>query len=154
MPESAKENLMVEVRFPIEKDAQGYPTSRDFECLLCKPSDPECSKCVIASVPFYLRNVAYGDIISTKDDPSGLLDFAEVTERGGYSIYRLFLHDVSKKDEAIRKLLDLDTLIEQDGKLIAIAVSSTADVDRVVEYILMGKEKGFWGAQDGYVYET
>ena len=76
-----------------------------------------------------------------------------MTERGGYSIYRLFLHDVGKKEEAIRKLLDLDTLIEQDGKLIAIAVSSTGEVDRVVEYILMGKEKGFWGAQDGYVYE-
>ena len=30
---------------------------------------------------------------------------------------------------------------------------SAALVSRVVEYILMGKEKGFWGAQDGYVYE-
>gem|GEM_PF-5500635 len=61
----ARENLVVEVVFQIEKDAEGYPKSRNFEALLCKPLDAECSLCVVNSVPFYLRNVAYGDTIET-----------------------------------------------------------------------------------------
>jgi hypothetical protein len=150
---SSQENLVVEVRFEIEKDAEGYPKSRDAEALLCRPLDPECSQCVVASVPFYLRNVAYGDTISTEENPPGCLQFKEVISRGGYSVYRILLHDSTKKDELITKLLDLDVLLEQDGDLIAIAVPPTADNDAIVDYIFKGKSAGLWGAQDGYVVE-
>lgn len=150
---SSQESLVVEVRFEIEKDAEGYPKSRDAEALLCKPSNPECSLCVVASVPFYLRNVAYGDTVSTEESPSGALRFREVIERGGYSIYRILLHDTTRKDELIRKLLDLDVLLEHEGDLIAIAVPPAADSDAVVDYVIDGKRRGFWGAQDGYVFE-
>jgi hypothetical protein len=91
-----REVSVVEVRFEIEKDAEGYPKSRDAEMLLCKPSNPECTTCVVASVPFYLNNVAYGDIISVESD-SGGLQFKKVIKRGKYSVYRIFLHDIKKK---------------------------------------------------------
>ncbi len=150
---SSQETLVVEVRFEIEKDSEGYPKSRDAEELLCKPLNPECSLCIVASIPFYLRNVAYGDTISTEEDPSGCLRFKDIVARGGYSVYRIFLHDSTKKDALISKLLDLDVLLERDGNLIAIAVPPTADTDSIVDYILKGKSEGFWGAQDGYVVE-
>ena len=150
---SSQETLVVEVRFEIEKDSEGYPKSRDAEELLCKPLNPECSLCIVASIPFYLRNVAYGDTISTEEDPSGCLRFKDIVARGGYSVYRIFLHDSTKKDALISKLLDLDVLLERDGNLIAIAVPPTADTDAIVDYILKGKSEGFWGAQDGYVVE-
>lgn len=97
--DSAKEQLVVEVNFPIEKDAEGYPKSRDAEALLCKPSTPECSICDVVSVPFYLRNVAYGDSVSTTEDPEGNLHFKNILKRSGYSVYRVFLHDAAKKDQ-------------------------------------------------------
>ena len=150
---SAKENLVVEVIFKIEKDPDGYPKSRDAEALLCKPSNPECSLCTVASVPFYLRNVAYGDTISTEEGESASLQFKEVVKRGGYSVYRILLHDSKMKKELIGKLLDFDVLVEQDGDLIAFAVPPSADQDSIVQYILDGKSQGFWGAQDGYVTE-
>ena len=90
---------------------QGYPKPRDAEALLCKPLDPECSQCVVASVPFYLRNVAYGDTISTEENPPNCLRFKSVVARGGYGVYRILLHDATKKDELIRKLLDPDVLL-------------------------------------------
>src|SRR5579862_2511040 len=111
---TAEETLVVEVIFPIEKDADGYPKSRDFEALLCKPLDAECSLCTVASVPFYLRNVAYGDTISTEEDPENVLRFKEVIRRSGHSVYRILLHDLSRKEELIGKLLDSDALVEQD----------------------------------------
>jgi hypothetical protein len=150
---SSQETLFVEVRFEIEKDAEGYPKSRDAEALRCKPLNPECSLCVVASVPFYLHNVAYGDTISTADNLSGGLQFRETVERGGYSTYRILLHDPTKKDELIRELLDRGVLLEHEGNLIAIAIPPGADRDAIVSYLLEGKRKGFWGAQDGYVFE-
>lgn len=68
----------------------------DSEGLLCKSLASDCSLCTIVSVPFYLRNVAYGDTISTTDNPAQYLNFKEVVKRGGYSIYRILLHDSSK----------------------------------------------------------
>jgi hypothetical protein len=144
----------VEVRFEIVKDADGYPESRSAEALLCKPSDPECKTCVVKSIPFFLKDVAYGDTISTTTDPEGCLHFEAVIGRGGYSIYRLFLHDSSQKETLIRRLLDFDTLVESEGDLVALAVPPTTDADAVVDYILAGKERGAWGAQDGYISET
>lgn len=149
-----KETLMVEVVFQIDKDAGGYPKSRDFEALLCKPLNPECSLCVVNSVPFYLRNVAYGDTIRTKDDASNSLGFEGIVRRGGYSVYRVLLHDTAKKDDVVNHLLKFDALVEQNGNLIAFAVPPTADSDAIVDYILEGKRKGFWGAQDGYISEN
>ena len=151
---SSQESLVVEVAFEIEKDAEGYPKSRNAEALLCKPLDTECSLCVVVSVPFYLRNVAYGDTITTEDTASGSLEFKEIVKRGGYNVYRILLHDSKKKDELISRLLHFDVIIEQDDNLIAFAVPSTADLDTIVNFILEGKDKGLWGAQDGYICEA
>src|SRR5262249_48324624 len=152
---STKDRYVVEVTFEIEKDAEGFPKSRDAVALLGEPLNVDCSLCKVASVPFYLRNVAYGDTISTKDyQPDHMLQFGEVVKRGGYSVYRILLHDLAIKDEVIRKLLDLDALLEQEDNLLAIAVPPTADLDAIVDYILEGKHKGLWGAQDGYVFEN
>jgi Domain of unknown function (DUF4265) len=151
---SSQENVVVEVRFEIEKDAEGYPKSRDSEALLCKPMDSECKTCVIASVPFYLRNVAYADTIKTREDPPGCLQFGEVAKRGGYSVYRILLHDQTKKDALVSRLLDFDVLLERDSNLIAIAVPPTSDSDAIVDYLLDGKRRGLWGTQDGYIFDT
>jgi len=151
MSSGQESSLVVEVLFEIEKDAEGYPRSRDSEALLCKPLDLHCKRCVVASVPLYLRNVAYGDTITTLENPTGCLQFREVVKRGGYSVYRILLHDSTKKEDLIRKLLDFDVLLEQDGSLIGIAVPPTADADAIVDYLLTGKRKGFWGTQDGHV---
>jgi hypothetical protein len=151
---SSQENLVVEVRFEIEKDSAGYPKSRDAEMLQCKPLNPECSTCVVSSVPFYLRNVAYGDTISTVDGPSGSLNFGDIVKRGGYSVYRILLHDPSRQDELISKLLNLQMLLERDGNLIAIAVPPMADSDAIVDHLLEGKRAGIWGLQDGYIHDV
>src|SRR5258708_8389103 len=104
---SSQETLVVEVRFEIEKDSEGYPKSRDAEELLCKPLNPECSLCIVASIPFYLRNVAYGDTISTEEDPSGCLRFKDIAARGAYSFYRIFPHDPTNTAPLLTNLSNL-----------------------------------------------
>ncbi len=150
---STGERYVVEVTFEIEKDAEGFPKSRDFEALLCEPLNPDCSLCKVASVPFYLRNVAYGDTISANDDPSRGLRFSKVLSRGGYSVYRILLHNAKKRDDLIDKLFEFNGIVEQEGNLIAFALPHTANFDKIVGYILKGKQKGYWGAQDGFIFE-
>ncbi|HJU10161.1 MAG TPA: DUF4265 domain-containing protein [Candidatus Binataceae bacterium] len=146
-------STVVEVRFEIEKDADGYPGSRDAEALLCKPLDADCTVCVVASVPFYLRNVAYGDTVRAIEGSVSLLEFGGVVSRGGYSVYRMFLHDFSRKEQTIKDLLALGAVIEHDGRLIAIAISEVNGPGAVLDYILEGKRQDRWGAQDGYIFE-
>jgi len=145
-------NLVVEVRFEIEKDAHGFPQYRDAEALLCKPLDAECTVCEVASVPFYLKNVAYGDTIRAIEGSVNLLEFGGVMSRGGYSVYRILLHDWSIKKQTIKDLLALGAVVEHEGRLIAIAVSEVNGAGAVLEYILEGKRQDRWGAQDGYIF--
>ncbi|HLK03002.1 MAG TPA: DUF4265 domain-containing protein [Candidatus Acidoferrum sp.] len=152
--DAEKERIVVEVRFAIEKDSEGYPRSRDAEALLCEPLNPDCSRCRVGSVPFYLNNVAYGDTVTTKPNDSGdALEFDKIVRHNGHSVYRLRLNDKTDKDETISHLLGLGVLLEQNGRLLAIAVPPDANLDRVVDFILDGKARGLWGAQDGYIFE-
>lgn len=144
----------VAVVFKIEKNALGYPKSRDFEALFCRPLDEEATTCRIMSVPFFLKNVAYGDTIETEVDPeTDGLNFSRVLIRGGYSIYRIYLHDQSKKEALLEKLFSCDALVEITGNLLAFAVLDSNYSDALYNYIMEGKSLGYWGAQDGFIFE-
>lgn len=146
MPDA--ENL--EVWFRIPKDADGYPKTREWEGLLCVKQEEGYR---IASVPFYVNEVAYGDIVCASPAPEGFLRYERVVERGGYSVYRLLLADDREADAVVDELVEMDCLVERDGRFVALAVSSGDRQDRVVDFIISGKSSGRWGAQDGYIAE-
>ena len=98
------------------------------------------------SVPFYLKEVAYGDTIRIKMHPAGYREFDSVLQRSGSSVYRLMLHDLSRLEEVQERLLDFGVLLERDGELIAIAAPPDVDSDALVDYIIEGKT--FWSLGD------
>jgi len=147
------DNPVVEVWFPIEKDAEGYPKSRELEALLYNPLKPDCSICTVASIPFYVQAVAFGDTITTISKTRGQLDFAEIVSRSGYSTSRILLRSLAQSDDVLKKLLDFGVMIERVGNLVAIAAPPSGDADALVDYILDGKKRGLWGAQHGYIPE-
>ena len=143
--------MIAEVWFPIQKDSDGYPKSRDSEGLRCEIGDERSELGEVQSVPFYLKDVAYGDTIRIKKNPAGYREFAGVEHRGGYSVYRLLLHDSKRKAEVIERLLDFGVFLEHEGDLIAIAARRNVDSEALVGYIVAGKQANLWGAQDGYI---
>jgi hypothetical protein len=143
--------MIVEVWFPIQKDSDGYPKSRDSEGLRCEISDERNELAEVQSVPFYLKEVAYGDIVRIKRNPAGYREFDGVERRSGCSVYRLLVHDATRLDEVQEKLLDFGVFLERDGSLIAIAVPPDVHSDALVAYIIEGKRSGLWGSQDGYI---
>ena len=143
--------MIVEVWFPIEKDEDGYPKSRDSEGLRCEVDNDHSETAEIMSVLFYLKNVAYGDTIRIKRNAAGYREFNGVLQRSGCSVYRLLLHDASHLAKVQQRLLDFNVFLERDDALIAIAAPTDVDSDALVDYILEGKRSGLWGSQDGYI---
>jgi hypothetical protein len=151
MPAPVAED-MVEVWFKIKKDFDGFPKTRDWEGLQCRQKGNIYE---VRSVPFYLKEVAYGDRVFVRKNQKGYLEFESVESRGGYSVFRLWL--LREEDNAlqvVKELVDLGLLVERDGRLIAMSVPPTRNVDQIVSYILAGKASGRWGAQDGYLFES
>ena len=138
----------VEVWFKIKKDAEGFPKTRDWELLKCIKLGNVYE---VASVPLYLRDIAYGDRVSVIKTKEGRLEFQAVERRGGYSVFQLWLRR-GQKDvlPTLKELVDLGLLVEWEGRLLAIAVPPEKDLDQIVSYIRAGKKSGRWGVQDGF----
>src|ERR1700689_1087113 len=143
------DNPVVEVWFPIEKDAEGFPKTRELEALLYNPLKPDCSICTVASIPFYVQAVAFGDTITTISKTRGQLDFAEIVSRTGYSTYRILLRSLAQSDDVLKKLLDFGVMIERVGNLVAIAAPPSGDADAALDYILERKEARLVGPSAG-----
>jgi Domain of unknown function (DUF4265) len=140
----------VEVWFPIEKDAEGFPKSRDWEGLW---STPVNDGFVVENVPFYLKNVSKGDLIAA--EARDFLQFTEVLAHKGHNTYRLLMLEASenKVDEVISELeaLGLTTELNETGTLLAVDVPPSVNQQQVDVYLLAGKEAGRWSMQDGYL---
>src|ERR1700730_5281999 len=87
----------VEVWFRLSKDAQGYPATKDWEQLLAEPlaQAEDCFR--IESVPFFLKDVARGDVVRAKTviipdvSDKEVFEFERLIEKGGHNTYRLLL---------------------------------------------------------------
>src|SRR5947209_919664 len=53
----------VEIWFPIAKDHDGYPESKNWEQLLARPVLERDDYFQLESIPFYLKDVSHGDIV-------------------------------------------------------------------------------------------
>jgi hypothetical protein len=147
---SMSENL-VEVRFKIKKDAEGFPRTRDWEELKCLQ---EGNTYEIRNVPFYLRDVAYGDHVFVVREPKGYLKFRSVERRGGYSVFQLWLQKKAGNPlYVVKELVDLGLLVEFEGRLIALAVPPERNAEDIYSYIKAGKKSRRWGFQSGFQYE-
>ena len=138
----------VEIWFPIEKDKDGYPKTRDWEGLWCEPLDCGFK---VKNVPFYLRNVAPEDVILAQRTGEGYLRYESVIQRGKCSVYRLLIYKQQDVKETVSRLQRMGALVDVDDKLVAVGVGPGA-LEDIVRFIISGKESGKWGAEDGYVF--
>lgn len=140
---------MAEVWFKIEKDADGYPETKEWEGLRALP---EGNYFRITSVPFYLKNVSRGDLVSVAE--KDFLTFDRVIERGGHNTYRLLLTDRHPNDPifTVDELTKMGLAVEEEhGKLLAVDVPPSVDQDAIDKYLIAGADSGRWEMQDGYL---
>jgi hypothetical protein len=151
----------VEIWFPLQKDADGYPRSKQWEQLLGHPLIDRDDYFQIESVPFYLTSVSRGDIVKAlitrnkelSDDE--IFEFDHVIDRGAHNTYRLLLTDKRPGDPEVTEaeLLRMGLVIEsQDGDFFAVDVPPSVDQTAVDNYLVREAEQGRWSLQDGYLH--
>lgn len=145
--------MIIETWFPVRKDSDGFPKSRDWEALRCEVDDAQSEIGQLQSIPFYLKEVAYGDWVRMKMTSGGHLEFDRVERRGGYSVYRILLLDDTRTDEVQKALLHFGVLLERDRNLnlFAIAVPPNIDSNPLHNYLDSAERLGLLSTQDGYV---
>jgi len=148
LPES--EGELVEVWFPIEKDADGYPESKSWEGMLSRVTSRGF---LLESVPFYLKNVSRGDVVAAEE--GDFLRFSHVVERGGHNTYRLLMDEASESEvESARYELNSKGLkVEKNeaGILLAVDVPPSVAQQDIDAYLISNKAAGRWQMQDGYL---
>lgn len=154
MGETASHSAMtpeaVEIWFPIEKDSEGYPQSQDWEELWATPVEGGCFR--LDSTPFFVKDIAAGDVIATVTTEEGLYTFQKIISRSGNSSFRIWLHDVVAHDgvKIVEALRELGVHVEITlGRLIAINVSPDRE-NEIWEYLEAGRGRGDWGLRVGF----
>lgn len=148
-PEERRWSRLPEIWFRLDKDEDGYPP-KDWERLKAEPTgQPHIFR--VKSVPFFAREVAYNDEVCWCVSPEGYEPvFESVVKRSGYSTLRLLIAQDEDRASLTNYFTDRDCLVEFSGRLVAIGVPN-ATLDEVSEYIDAEKERGRWGAEDGYI---
>jgi hypothetical protein len=154
-------NYSVEIWFRIEKDKDGYPTSKSWEQLLARPLAEKDDYFQIKSIPFFLKNISYGDIVKAKTVKNSeiqegeIFEFDAVLDRGGHNTYRLLLRKKHPDDpqftenELLKKGLAIE---EQDGGFFAVDVPPSVDQQAIDAYLVAESTSGRWELQDGYLH--
>jgi hypothetical protein len=140
----------VEIWFKIEKDAEGYPKSQDWEELWATPVEGDGFR--LDSTPFFVKGIAAGDVVSAVKTEKGRYTFERVISRSGNSNFRIWLHDTVKNEgtkiaEALQEFgCHVEITLE---RLIAIDVPADCE-NEVWEYLEAGEVRDDWGFQVGF----
>jgi Domain of unknown function (DUF4265) len=153
--EQKSKDYFVEIWFPIKKDEDGYPESKDWEQLLGRPTEI-VDQFRLESVPFYLKNVSRGDLVKARTvevQGGEIFEFDGVAERGGHNTYRLLLRKASSDPEStIQELIRRGLAVEEEhGKLLAVDVPPSVDQHAIDQYLIDESNLGRWEMQDGYL---
>ncbi|MGA9673516.1 MAG: DUF4265 domain-containing protein [Terracidiphilus sp.] len=139
--------ILDEIWFRIERDTDGYQENRTREAVL---AERITGGYVIASVPFFIKNVSVGDMVEVSEGKT--LAFKRVVRRGGHNTYRLLVQADSGReiDETVVELLDLGLTVEPvTSRLIAVDVPPSVDQRQIDSYFVKESELGRWKMHEG-----
>jgi uncharacterized protein DUF4265 len=140
-----------EVWFRIAKKPSGYPESMDWETLAAEPTENGLK---LTSIPFYVRNVSWGDVISVADIENDVLEFSGILQRSGHSTLRLLLseNEAGHCEEIVEQLRQRGYLVDNDSEtLLAISIPPSLVLSREIEYLQAERQKGRWEIEAGYL---
>jgi hypothetical protein len=145
------ETHRVEIWFHIEKDKDGYPTSKEWEGLICAClNSTELFR--VESVPLFVKGVAVGDIVSATETSENYYQYGRTVSKGGHSTYRLYIEDEAVGQVVQRELVRKGCAVEitAQGSLIAVDVPPDREA-QVREHLFTGVREGRWELQEASV---
>lgn len=141
--------MMTKILFYMDRDEDGYPPV-EVESLWASAVDDGYA---LDNIPFFVRGVALGDVVSAEAADDGALEFERVVRRGGHSTFRIWLRDQSAAEmrKTIDALLALGLGVEKDFTgLLAVDIPPEVSLDDAEAALFEGVDSGRWELQDGY----
>ncbi len=142
----------VHIVFDLQPDAHGWPPVGSERMWAMKTGEGEYR---LESVPFYVRGVSYGDIVSASEkEEHGILFFDKVLKDSGHFTIRLLIQDENDNTDNVLK-----SFLRQNGADIenvrkgffAVDIPPSSDIEKIREYLKEGEEKGDWAYEEGKV---
>jgi hypothetical protein len=147
---------MVRVVFRLDRDEDGWPPAAT-ERLWATPVGKGMAR--IDNVPFFVRNLAWGDIVQTVDGPNGALWASARISWSGRCTIRVIPFSKGPLEGSREAVLDAFAPlgvggegIEQYG-IVALDVPSDVDLAAVVRLLRQGARDGWWDYEEGCVGE-
>lgn len=130
------------VIFRLEKDEDDYPPN-DYEGLWATPV--ENGHYSVDNIPFFVRDISPGDIISIKDE-EGKLFFDSVVAASTSSVIRVIVYDEGNVPMLRDSLHNLGCETEQShiANLISVEIGQEVDFDTVTHFLNEGENRDEW----------
>lgn len=142
---------MVQVKIQFDLGEEGWDGSES-ETLWAEPTQ---TGFVLDNIPFFKKGVCYQDVVEGEEISEGLYRYVKTLNKSTNSLYRI-LFEPDKAASAINLLHQfekLDCFYEtnemHEVTLVAINISSSANIDEVWKIIGVGKDSGVWDVQTG-----
>jgi hypothetical protein len=138
----------VKVLFRLEKDEDGYPPVEVESLWGIRRYDG----IELDNIPFFAKDVALGDIVTTTTAGDGALEFESVIRRGGHSTFRILLLQEQGDDprRTMDELIARGLSVEEDAGLLAVDVPPGVALGPVRDYLFEGIDSGRWEVEEGY----
>ncbi|MDB5070059.1 MAG: hypothetical protein JWM87_1170 [Candidatus Eremiobacteraeota bacterium] len=114
----------------------------------------------VDNVPFFAKNLSFGDIVQTESTEDELPNVSSVLERSGHSTYRVIVSpdlDATKHEEyheLLKTLKHLRVIIEAGSeRFFAIDVPPGVPVQAVYDVLELGVEYGIWDFEEGHFFD-
>jgi hypothetical protein len=137
----------VKIGFHLDQDEDGYPpiTRENLWAV-----DLGNGRYRIDNIPFYVRGISDGDVISAKMEEDGRLVFFELVEASFNSTFRLIVSDESETPKVRKMFRELDCPSELVSHgLISIHIPGSIVMKPIATLIEQGEENGWWGFEEG-----
>ncbi len=134
----------VKIRFEVEAASPG---SVEVESLWAQPSDDGYK---IDNVPFYVREIALGDVVSVSTESDGTLRFTALVRPSGHSTVRLWFQDPSDV-QAIRNELrtyGCESELSELPRLVAVDIPPSVPYAKVRARLEEGEASGVFEYQE------
>jgi hypothetical protein len=144
----------VKVRFRLARDEEGWPPA-DSEELWAVAIGPDVVR--IDSIPWFVRNLALGDLITVSRAADGVLHPGERLRWSGNCTIRVVALGEEGPAERARTVLDTFAGLGADGEvlgqygMVALNVPPDADLAGVKRLLDRGEDEGWWSYEEGCV---
>jgi hypothetical protein len=137
----------VKILFSLEQDDDGYPPVSAETLWAIKVGEGLFR---IDNIPFFVTDIAVGDVVSAEKD-EGMLCYKEVVQTSGHSTYRVVVynHDEVSEVRGIFKQLGCSTEQSHLRGLIAIDVPASVPRDELKRVLDSGREQDRWDYEEG-----